>query len=452
MLVPASVLSVTLLLQEPTAESVPTLEHVRVIPTAAPGAEIVSVQASTARAVLTHSQTGQVELFDLADPAAPRSVRVFDLALEKGEEITSVALPPSGEWFLVAVKAGPQLAPGRALAHSLADGKRLATFPCGVSPDCVTIAPSGTRALIANEAEGFDSVANGFVSAPGGLTLIHVAAELARSKVSQFVFDLAASGSTGGRTIERNVDDETRDIELQSTPEFLEPEVVTFLPGETRALVTLQECNLVAYVDLEAGKLERYLWLGTTKHAADLVADERYDERDTLLGRREPDGLALTSDGRCFVTADEGDTGPSAEKTPPGKPVGGGRTLSVFDLQTGEFLGDTGAELDRLAARAGLYPDKRSHKRGSEPEMVLTFERGGRSYAAVTLERAGALALVDLSDPRRPTVLAVAPSGADHLKDEPEGLALFGDPQGGHDYFYVANEGTGTMGVLRVPR
>jgi hypothetical protein len=217
-------------------------------------------------------------------------------------------------------------------------------------------------------------------------------------------------------------------------------------------VVTLEECNVVACVDLAAGKLERYLWLGNTSHAADLVADDRYDERDTLLARREPDGIAVTADGRLFVTADEGDTGPNVDKTPPGKPSGGGRTLSVFDLQTGECLGDTGPELDRMAAQAELYPNKRSTKRGSEPEMVITFERGGKSYAAVTLERAGALALVDLSDPRKPAVLAVAPSGADHLKDEPEGLARFRDPAEHHDYFYVANEGTGTLGVLRVPR
>lgn len=439
-------------LQQPAAPVGPTLEHVRVIQTAAPGAEIISVQASTRRAVLTHSQAGQIELFDLTDPAAPRSVRVFDLALEKGEEITSVALPPSGEWFLVAVKAGPQLAPGRALAHSLADGKHLATFPCGVGPDCITISPSGTRALVANEAEGFELVGDRLVTAPGGLTLIEIADELASSRVTQFVLDLASSWPTEGRTLERSLGDKTSDIELLGAPEYLEPEVVAFLPGEKRALVTLEESNMVACFDLGAGKLERYLWLDHTTHPADLVADERYDEKDTLLARREPDGLAVTSDGRLFVTADEGDTGPSTDKTPPGKPAGGGRTLSVFDVQTGEFLGDTGPELDRLAARAGLYPDKRSTKRGSEPEMVLTFERGGRSYAAVTLERAGALALVDLSDPKKPAVLAVAPSGAEHLKDEPEGLALFRDPSGGHDYLYVANEGTGTLGVLRVPR
>jgi hypothetical protein len=430
----------------------PSLEHVRTIATAAPGAEIVSVQASTARAALTHSRTGEIELFDLSDPAAPRSVHVFELGLEKGEEITSVALPPSGEWFLVAVKAGPQLAPGRALAHSLADGERIASFPCGVGPDCVAIAPSGTQALIANEGEGFDSVEDRLVSARGGLTHIRLAPDLRSSKVTQIVFDLQTSQPTDGRTLERRVDEKTVEVELLSAPEYFEPEVVAFQPGEERALVTLQEINLVAYVDLAAGKLERYVPLGTTTHAADLVSDEQYAERDQLVARREPDGLALTPDGACFVTADEGDTGPGVADSLPGKPVAGGRTLSVFDLETGELLGDTGPELDRMAARAGLYPDKRSPRKGSEPEMVIAFERGGRSYAAVTLERAGALALVDLSNPRKPTVLAVVRSGDDHLDDEPEGLALFRDPEGGHDYFYVANEGTGTLGVLRVPR
>lgn len=47
---------------------------------------------------------------------------------------------------------------------------------------------------------------------------------------------------------------------------------------------------------------------------------------------------------------------------------------------------------------------------------------------------------------------ALAATGADHLKDEPEGLALFRDPSGVADYLYVANEGTGTLGVLRVSR
>lgn len=446
---PASLL---LLCLASAQDGAPRLEHVATIPASAPGSEIISVQAATRRAALTHSQSSQVELFDLADPAKPRSLKLYDLVLEKGEEITSLALPPSGDWFLVVVKAGRKLRPGRALLHSLADGSRLASFPCGVGPDSVTISADGKQALIANEGEGFDSVANRLVSAPGSLTHIRFAAELARSQVVQIAFERAASGPTDERVLEREVDDEDREIPLENGPEFLEPELGVILPDGLRALVTLQENNQVAYVDLAADKIDHLLVLGNTSHAADLISDGRYEEKGTLLARREPDGLALTPDGRFFLTADEGDTGPNVEKTAPGKPVGGGRTLSVFDLAAGKLVGDTGPGIDRVANLAGLYPDKRSQKKGCEPEMVLAFERDGVTYAAVTLERAGALALVDLRDPAKPVVLAVAASGNEPAKDEPEGLAHFRDPVSQADYLYVANEGTGTLGVLRVSK
>ncbi len=448
--------------QEPAPSAAPTLEPVAVLATAAPGAEIVSVQVSFARAVLTHSATGQVELFSLADPARPRALARFELRLAKGEELTSVALPPSGDWFLACVKARGPLAPGRVVAHSLADGTLLASFPAGVGPDCVAIAASGAYALVANEAEEFAEVEGRLVSAPGSLTLVRLTEPLAGSRVVQIPLAALAGSPPEGRRLERKVEGE-RLIELGTTPEFLEPEVVAFVPGTARALATLQENNAVAEIDLEAGRVLRVLALGHTTHPADLVSDGRFAETGVLHARREPDGVALTPDGRYFVTADEGDTvgetlggqgGTGGTET---LPAAGGRTLSVFDLATGELRGDTGPELDRVAARAGLYPDKRSPKKGSEPEMVLTFERagpGGRAvpYAALTLERAGAVALVDLGDPGHPVVVAIAASGNAHLADEPEGLAHYRDPASGADYLYVANEGTGTLGVLRFPR
>lgn len=433
-------------------QGTPKLEFLTALQTAAPGAEIVSVQASTRRAVLTHSETGQLELFDLTDPAKPRSTRVLTLGLAKGEEMTSVALPPSGDFALAAVKANGERASGRLVAVSLADGKILASFPCGVGPDSVAISADGKHALVANEAEEFDDNDGGDdASAPGSLTHIRLAEELAASKVTQIAFTKALDVPTDGRELEREVDDKEEDIPLGTSPAFIEPEVVLFV-DEARALVTLQENNAIAYVDLVNDKVVRTVGLGHTSHPADLVDDKKYEEKGLLLARREPDGIALVPGGKYFVTADEGDTSPGVEKTAAGKPVGGGRTLSVFEIEGGKYVADTGPELDRAAAKAGLYPDKRSGKKASEPEMVLCFELAGRPYAAVTLERAGALALVDLSDPTRPLVAALAATGADHLKDEPEGLALFRDPSGVADYLYVANEGTGTLGVLRVSR
>lgn len=441
--------------QQFALDGAPRLERVAVIQTAAPGAEIVALQAGTGRLALTHSATGQVELFDLADPAAPRTLRTIDLGLAPGEELTSVALPPSGDWCLATVKARGVRAPGRALAHGLADGRRLAEFACGVGPDSVTIASDGSLALIANEAEGFElggseGGTEALVSAPGSLTLVRFEPDLARSSVLQIPFPQAVDAPTDGRELEREVGGHRRSIALGTGPEFLEPEMAVILPGARRALVTLQENNLVAYVDLAAARIERCVPLGTASHPADLIFDGRFDERGVLTARREPDGLALTPDGRYFLTADEGDSAPDVGETAAGRPAGGSRTLSVFELESGRLVGDTGPELDRLAAAADLYPDKRSPKRGCEPEMVVAFELAGVPYAAVTLERAGAVALVDLRDPAHPAAVSIAKSGKNHLKDEPEGLVLHRDREGQVDYLFVANEGTGTLGVMRL--
>ncbi len=426
------------------------LERVAVIATSAPGAEMVSVQASSRLLALTHSRDGLVELFDLARPGRPRSLRTVDLELADGEELTSVALPPEGDFFLAAIKAAEPRAPGRVVACSLAEGRRRAQLECGPGPDCVAIDPSGRYALVANEGEGFELEDGRPRSAPGSLTRIELAG-LERSRVLQIALDEPSGlDDATGRFLERQVEGRTQRISFTSTAEFLEPEAIAFDPSGERAFVTLQEANAVALVDVGAGVVKAVFPLGTCEHPADLLEDGGFQETGILRGRREPDGIAVTPDGRFFVTADEGDTAPKTEETPEAVPAPGGRSVSVFDASTGALVGDTGPALDRAVAAAGLYPDKRSGEKGSEPEMVLALELRGRPHAAVTLERAGALALIDLSDPGKPAVVALAPVGDDPLDDAPEGLAHYRDPETGHDYLYSANEGTGTLGVLRV--
>jgi DNA-binding beta-propeller fold protein YncE len=194
----------------------------------------------------------------------------------------------------------------------------------------------------------------------------------------------------------------------------------------------------------------RVAGLGTTAHAADLIDDDQARFEATLLAAREPDGIALTPGGRFLVTADEGDTDPKAGKTKPGLPAGGGRTLSVFDAETGAFIADTGDGIDRMAAARGTYPDARSPNKGSEPEMVTTFVWRGGSYAAVSLERANAVALVDLSSPQQPTVVTVAPIDRSEKagKVAPEGIAHFA--AGERLFIYTANEKKGTVTALEL--
>src|SRR5262245_44039042 len=98
-------------------EQPPRLELVTVLATAASGTEIIAGQAASRTAALTHSQAGMVEIFDLADALHPRPVRQVDLGLVRKQELTSLALPPSGDWFLAVAKASGALERGQAVIH-----------------------------------------------------------------------------------------------------------------------------------------------------------------------------------------------------------------------------------------------------------------------------------------------------------------------------------------------
>ncbi len=162
---------------------------------------------------------------------------------------------------------------------------------------------------------------------------------------------------------------------------------------------------------------------------------------------REPDGIALDQTGRFFVTANEGDT-----RTGGGSGgVRGGRTVSIFDTATGALLGETGKQLDDAAATLGLitatnpsgYPDDRSNRGGSEPEVVDLTHHRGLTLVAVALERANAVALIDVSDPTDPTVISIVPVGVG-----PEGIKFLRD--GSQLFLAVANEVSGTLSIVEV--
>lgn len=418
------------------------------------GSETVGIQASTGRLAVSNSNEGSVEVYDLSRPERPALLAVHPLGLARGEEVTCVALHPRLDLFVTAIRAADPLRPGRLQAHSLSGGKLIGSAPVGIEPDSVYIDPTGRFALVANEAEAFEARAGGPRSAPGSLTWIRLAADGGFARVEELALP-DASGIEGftrpedGRTIERTVGSERLQIPLaDASPALLEPEVVAFAPDGTRAVVTLQENNGVVLVDTTAPAVLGLWGLGKTRHLADLADDGQVRIDRLFEALREPDGVAFTPDGRYFVTADEGDTDPKASDLAPGLPGGGGRTLSVFDAHSGAFVGDTGAALDLGSAAIGAYPDDRSDNRGSEPEMVVCFFEAGRSFALVTLERADALALVDLADPARPLVCGVARTEGEG-PHAPEGLAHYRDPSGRH-FAYTANEESGRLGVFEV--
>ena len=115
----------------------------------------------------------------------------------------------------------------------------------------------------------------------------------------------------------------------------------------------------------------------------------------------------------------------------------------MFDTDSGLLLGDTGSQIDDAAAAAGVYPDGRSNRGGSEPEVLDLTHYRGRTLVVVGLERANAVALIDVTEPAIPVVLDIASAGVG-----PEGIKFF--RVGSRLFVATANEVSGTVSLFEV--
>lgn len=396
----------------------------------AAGTEIVSAQASSMRVIVSNSAEGLVDVLQLDPAKGLNRIARHNLVAAGTGEITSAIFHPSEDLFAVCIRNSDGLKNGWVELRAAVDGKLLNTVEIGIWPDSLAFSPKGDFIVVANEGEGYVRDGEGFRSGEGSISLIDLRGGVAAAKHSLIKLpDLeGVEGTTQAehkRLLERVIDGEELKVPFGTSPEHIEPEYVTFSPDGARAYVSLQENNAIAVVDVLQGKLDKVFGVGTVRHAADIVDDGKYAPAAELFALREPDALAVSADGRYLISADEGDTDPKIAKTKAGLPSGGGRTVSVFDAMSGKLLGDTGSQLDDMAAQAGVYPDVRSPNKGSEPEGVVSFDAFGKRLAVATLERADALALIDLDQAAQPKVLQVigAGEGAGSGLLAPEGLA-----------------------------
>lgn len=456
------------------------------------GTEIISVQQSTLRAVLSNFETGEADLLDISHPEHIKKINRFKLQLIEGEELTSVAFHPTLDMFAAVIDAG--IKPGKLEMRSAQTGELIDRLVIGFGPDAVVFSEDGKTAVIANEGEDFlfEKENSRFYKPEGSISIVRVDANgrFTRHKNLELANNLNNEGfviTQGGRFLEREIDwngdgkiskkldfDGNGKIEkkkvllgnyeghnvygLETNGEkkimipvktnslaLLEPEYIAISPDGKKAYVTLQEDDAVAYVDLVHERVTGYCALGAAEHKIDARYDGWVKFDQPMTGLREPDGIALAAEGRYFVTADEGDTDAASED----QPMSGGRTVSVFDAATGTLLGDTGSQLDEVAFANQVYPDRRSNKKGSEPEMLVAFELDGVSYVAVGMERAASVELISLADPYHPKVVSLGKIAGDEDKS-PEGIAHF--MVNGEHYLLTANEMNGTVESFKIVR
>lgn len=452
------------------------------------GAEIA---AHAAGKLFVTSSTG-LQIVDISNPAAPALLGNVDLTALgfATTDITSVAT--NGEIVAVALPAADKTAPGQVVVLDL-DGNLIASHQVGALPDMLTFTPDGTRLLVANEGEPVDlSVAN----PKGGVSIIDITTETV-TQVDFTAFD-------GQENALRQAG--VRIFEGQSVSDDLEPEYISVSKDGLTAMVTLQEANAVAILDLTTNSFTQILPLGGKDFAA-LQAD--FSDRDgginpttgnPVIGQFMPDAISSYegADGRTYyVTANEGDDRddftdldsvrladlvldptafPNAATLQADEALGrlnvsgatllngdtdgdgdidtlltyGSRSFSILD-ENGQMIFDSGDAIERIVAEQfpGLWDDGRSDNKGPEPEGVTVGQIGGSTYAFVGLERSNTTLVFDITDPADVSFVTAAGQTGDV---SPEGTLFISaeDSPTGEALYVVTNETSATLGIYSV--
>jgi Esterase-like activity of phytase len=395
-------------------------------------AEIVAASPDGALLAYTDSVLGTVVFVDVSEPGRPvlrDEVVVSDTVGNPGAgQPTSLAFTPDGRHAVVAVKDTTDPVsnadPGALVFIDAGDFGIAGSVAVGVGPDSIAITPDGARVIVAieDEEDTEDLVAEP-QARPGAVQVVTIdAADPSASTVQTIAVALDVGNN-------------------QPDPQ---PEYVSLSRDGATAVVSLQENNALAVIDLAAAtpRVLRFIDAGVVQYlAADLIEDDEVVFAGVgVQGRREPDGVCVLGDGRHVVTANEGDTSTGDFVT---GQLSGGRGFSIFDFEDGgKVVFESGAELELAGAANGMYPDGRSENRGIEVEGCHVAEIGGRELAFLLGERNSAVYVYDVTEPESARLLQLLPAPM-----RPESAVTFGvgGPHGA--LLAVAGEGDAAAGI-----
>ncbi len=349
--------------------------------------EIIAATQDGMTLVYTDSPLQQIGLIDITNPAKPMPMG----KLEVGGEPTSVDVL-GNRYALVAVNTSASFTSpsGKLVVIDLSTRVIVSELDLGGQPDSLKISKDRRYAAIAIENERdeditVDGVEGGLPQLPAGYMVI---------------VDLVGGPAHWRR----------RDVSLSGlatyAPNDPEPEFID-INDDNQAVVSLQENNHIAVVDLASGNVIRDFSAGTVDlFGVDNKEDGIISLTDNIADvPREPDAISWVNIGNknLIATANEGDL------------FGGSRGFSLFSSD-GQLVYDSGNRFEKIAVESGHYPEDRSENKGSEPESVTSARFGRDPYLFVGSERGSFIAVYTLhgDQPRFEQVLP-APLG-------PEGL------------------------------
>ncbi len=368
-------------------DRIATIEAVRMLPpdrdrTKRSIAEIVAASEDGNTLVYVDGEQNGLGFVDIADPAAPRPAGFLPLA----GELTSVAVRGARAYTVVDTSPNKREVSGYVAVVDIAARRELMRCDLGGQPDSTVVSRDGRFLVVVIENERDERLERGAIPQlpAGNLTILPLAAG---------GLDCAAM----------------RRVDLTGlaavAPEDPEPEFVD-VNARGEAVVTLQENNHIAIVDIASARVVAHFSAGTvTLEQVDATRDGVVRPVQRLENVvREPDAVKWLDDTR-FVTANEGDY------------RNGSRGFTIF-RRDGTVEWDSGNFLEHLAIALGHYPELRSANRGNEPEGVEVATFDGERLIFVGSERASLVTVWrDEGAGRAPTFLQALPTGV-----APEGL------------------------------
>lgn len=478
------------------------------------GAEIPAFDAVSKRG-FTSSNTG-IQVVNLADPAAPAFISTITpstlgVSSLTSNDVSSVAVRKGSggnpSVLAAAIISAPKTNAGFVIFLDAATGALLGSTNCGANPDHIAFTPDGTKLLVANEGELDGTAATIPDSALGTISIIPVNAAGVPGTVSTADFtafdsQTAALKAAGVRIFGAGV----------PSTDF-EPEYFAISADSTKAMVTLQEANAVAVLDIASATFTSVAPLGK-KNFAPIRTD--VSDRDgaaasnlinpvlgnPAFGLYMPDAIASYSAGgqTYYVTANEGDDRndflnpdetttvgnagyildptvfPNAAALKDQSSLGrlvvsnatglrgdtdndgdideilsyGTRSFSILD-STGAIIFDSGDMIEMIVASQfpANFDDARSDNKGPEPEGVTIATLGARTYAFVGLERSHMTLVFDVTNPAAVTFTGSMVRTGDL---NPEGLTVVSatDSPTGKPLLLVASEVSNTLTIFEI--
>lgn len=372
-------------------------------------------------------------------------------------ELTGVAISPDGSYALVGVKDDDEAnldafneQPGKIVAIALPSLKVLGQVTVGRGPDSVAIAPNGQFAAIANEDEENEEDLTNPNNRPGTVSIIDL--RYGATRMSQVEIPIPPTN-------------------IPFFPNDPQPETIKISADNRFILATLQENNAVARIEVprwlprplrsDAFAVRNYnmgvrVGLGLTQDdvGESNCRSSNYDSslKQEYFSAREPDGIAITKNGRYFVTADEDNLTSVNNQSYLGIPISphGSRSISVFEAQTGVYLGDSGNSIEDSILSLKL--PQRCDSKGPEPEVVDVGAIKGRTLAFVAIERSDAVTIHDITDPTQIQLLDTVILNSSVVSSdlaaefEPEGIVFIPSTQ----QVVVSNPANNSMSLINL--